>query len=133
MAISTMAQAGLRANDTRVEQRIREQFERALSNEEAAGRRMSTSALLIGIGVISIWLFIQVGLERVWYYQAVLGLFGLLVMANYLLAQSRYDRPWRIYAFQACFLALLVAVIIVPNPFVESWPIQTRLRFGNVL
>ena len=33
--------------------------------------------------------------------------------------------------FQACFLALLVAVIILPNPFVESWPIQTRLRFGN--
>jgi adenylate cyclase len=133
MAISTMAQAGLRADDTRVEQRIREQFERALSNEEAAGRRMSTGALLIGIGVISIWLFIQVGLERVWYYQAVLGLFGLLVMANYLLARSRYDRPWRIYAFQACFLALLVAVIIVPNPFVESWPVQTRLRFGNFL
>src|SRR5918995_373240 len=103
MAISTIARTDLSVSDLRVEQRIREQFERALSNEEAIGRRLSTGALLIGLGVISIWLFIQVGLERVWYYQAVLGLFGLLVMANYLVAQSRYDRPWRIYAFQVCF------------------------------
>ena len=48
-----------------------------------------------------------------------------------MLAQTRWDRPWRTYVFQVCFLALLVAVIILPNPFVESWPIQTRLRFGN--
>jgi adenylate cyclase len=133
MAVSTIAQAGPGASRSRVEQRIQDQFERALSNEEATGRRMSTGALLIGIGVISIWLFIQVELGRVWYYQAILGLFGLLVLANYMLAQTRFDRPWRIYAFQACFLALLVAVIILPNPFVQSWPVQMRLRFGNVL
>lgn len=131
MAISTVGQAGPGAGDFRVEQRIRDQFERALTAEEAAGRRMSTGALLIGLGVISLWLFIQVELERVWYYQAVLGLFGLLIVVNYLAAQTRFDRPWRTYVFQMCFLALLVVVIIVPNPLVESWPIQTRLRFGN--
>ena len=81
--------------------------------------------------MISIWLFVQVELSRVWYYQAIIGLFGLLVLANYLAAQTRWDRPWRTYLFQLCFLALLVAVIILPNPFVESWPMQTRLRFGN--
>src|SRR5918995_4951671 len=124
MAIARLVQADSRSGDWHVERRIREQFERALSNEEATGRRFSTGALLIGIGVISIWLFIQVGLERVWYYQAVLGLFGLLVLANYMLAQTRWDRPWRTYVFQVCFLALLVAVIILPNPFVDSWPIQ---------
>jgi adenylate cyclase len=133
MAISIMARANAAAGNSRVEHRIREQFERALRNEEAAGRRMSTGALLVGMGVISIWLFIQVELERVWYYQAILGLFGLLVLANYMLAQTRWDRPWRIYLFQACFLALLVTVIIAPNPFVDSWPVQMRLRFGNVL
>ena len=95
------------------------------------GRRFSTGALLLGLGVISIWLFVQVGFARVWYYQAILGLFGLLVLTNYLMAQTRWDRPWRTYLFQACFLGLLVAVIVLPNPFVESWPIQTRLRFGN--
>ena len=81
--------------------------------------------------MISIWLFIQVELSRVWYYQAILGLFGILILSNYLVAQTRWDRPWRTYLFQACFLGLLVAVIVLPNPFVESWPIQTRLRFGN--
>jgi adenylate cyclase len=131
MAIAQLAQADARSRDGHAERRIREQFERALSSEEARGRRFSTGALLIGIGVISIWLFIQVELARVWYYQAVLGLFGLLVLVNYVTAQTRFDRPWRTYLFQACFLALLVAVIILPNPFVESWPIQTRLRFGN--
>jgi adenylate cyclase len=127
MAIARLAQseAGSR------EGRIRQQFERALRHEEATGRRLSTGALLIGIGVISLWLLVQVELSRVWYYQALLGLFGLLVLANYLVAQSRRDRPWRTYVFQLCFLGLLVAVIILPNPFVESWPIQTRLRFGN--
>jgi adenylate cyclase len=131
MAIAGLAQSELRSGDWRAERRIREQFERALSNEEATGRRFSTGALLIGIGVISIWLFIQVDLSRVWYYQAILGMFGLLVLGNYLLAQTRWDRPWRTYVFQVCFLALLVAVIILPNPFVDSWPMQTRLRFGN--
>jgi adenylate cyclase len=131
MAIARLAQSDARSGDRHAEGRIREQFERALSNEEATGRRFSTGALLIGLGVISIWLLIQVELSRVWYYQAILGLFGLLVLGNYMLAQSRWDRPWRTYAFQLCFLALLVAVIILPNPFVESWPIQTRLRFGN--
>ena len=131
MALPAVVHADAGPDDRRGGRRIREQFERALSNEEAIGRRFSTGALLIGIGVISIWLFIQVELSRVWYYQAILGAFGLLVLANYLLAQSRWDRPWRTYVFQACFLALLVAVIILPNPFVESWPIQTRLRFGN--
>jgi adenylate cyclase len=131
MAIARLAQSEARSGDRHAERRIREQFERALSNEEATGRRFSTGALLIGLGVISLWLFIQVELARVWYYQAILGMFGLLVMANYLVAQSRWDRPWRTYVFQLCFLALLVAVIILPNPFVESWPIQTRLRFGN--
>jgi adenylate cyclase len=131
MAVS-VAQVASRAGDAGAT-RIRAQYDRALQAEEAAGRRLSTGALLIGLGVISLWLFVQVGLERVWYYQAVLGLFAALVATNYLLAQSRYNPPWRIYAFQACFLALLVAVIIVPNPFVESWPIQTRLRFGNFL
>jgi adenylate cyclase len=119
------------ANESRAEVRIRAQFERALKNEEMSGRRLSTAALLIGLGVISLWLLVQVEFARVWYYQAILGLFGLLVIGNFLLAQGRYDPPWRIYAFQAAFLALLVAVIILPNPFVESWPIQTRLRFGN--
>jgi adenylate cyclase len=131
MAVAKVAQFEPRSEDWRIERRIRDQFERALSNEEATGRRFSTGALLIGLGVISLWLFIQVELSRVWYYQAILGMFGLLVMANYLVAQSRWDRPWRTYVFQLCFLALLVAVIILPNPFVESWPIQTRLRFGN--
>lgn len=131
MALPAVVHADAGPDDRRGGRRIREQFERALSNEEAIGRRFSTGALLIGIGVISIWLFIQVELSRVWYYQAILGAFGLLVLANYMLAQSRWDRPWRTYVFQACFLALLVAVIILPNPFVESWPIQTRLRFGN--
>jgi adenylate cyclase len=131
MAIRRMAPSDLSAGAWHAERRIHEQFERALSNEEAKGRRFSTGALLIGLGVISIWLFIQVELDRVWYYQAILGMFGLLVLGNYLTAQSRFDRPWRIYVFQACFLGLLVAVIILPNPFVESWPIQTRLRFGN--
>jgi adenylate cyclase len=131
MAIARLAQSDTRAGDRHVERRIQEQFERALSNEEATGRRFSTGALLIGLGVISLWLFVQVELARVWYYQALLGLFGLLVLGNYLVAQSRWDRPWRIYVFQFCFLALLVAVIVLPNPFVESWPIQTRLRFGN--
>ena len=116
MAVSTIAQAGLSASRSRVEQRIQDQFERALSNEEATGRRLSTGALLIGLGVISIWLLVQLGLERVWFYEMVLGLFGLLVIANYLLAQGRYDRPWRTYAFQTCFLALLVTVIVVPRP-----------------
>jgi adenylate cyclase len=131
MAIARLAQSDTRAGDRHVERRIQEQFERALSTEEATGRRFSTGALLIGLGVISLWLFVQVELARVWYYQALLGLFGLLVLGNYLVAQSRWDRPWRIYVFQFCFLALLVAVIVLPNPFVESWPIQTRLRFGN--
>jgi hypothetical protein len=131
MAIARLAQFEARPGDGHAERRIREQFERALNNEEATGRRFSTGALLIGIGVISIWLFIQVELSRVWYYQAILGLFGLLVLGNYMLAQTRWDRPWRTYVFQLCFVALLVAVIILPNPFVESWPIQTRLRFGN--
>jgi adenylate cyclase len=131
MAIAKLAQSDTRAGDRHVERRIQEQFERALSNEEATGRRFSTGALLIGLGVISLWLFVQVELARVWYYQALLGMFGLLVLGNYLVAQSHWDRPWRIYVFQFCFLALLVAVIILPNPFVESWPIQMRLRFGN--
>jgi adenylate cyclase len=131
MAIAKVAQSNSSSGDWRIEQRIRDQFERALSNEEAKGRRFSTGALLIGLGVISIWLFIQVELDRVWYYQAILGAFALLVLINYLAAQSRFDRPWRTYVFELCFLALLVAVIILPNPFVESWPIQTRLRFGN--
>ncbi len=127
MAIARLAQseAGSR------EGRIRRQFERALRHEEATGRRLSTGALLIGIGVISLWLLVQVELSRVWYYQALLGLFGLLVLGNHLVASSRWDRPWRPYVFHLCFVALLVAVIILPNPFVESWPIQTRLRFGN--
>lgn len=131
MAIAKLAQPDTKLGDGRAERRIREQFERALSNEEATGRRFSTGALLIGLGVISLWLFIQVDLSRVWYYQAILGLFGLLVLGNYLIAQTRWDRSWRTYVFQACFVALLVAVIILPNPFVDSWPIQTRLRFGN--
>jgi adenylate cyclase len=131
MAIAKVAQSHSSTGDWRIEQRIRDQFERALSNEEATGRKFSSGALLIGLGVISIWLFIQVELARVWYYQAILGAFALLVLVNYLAAQTRFDRPWRTYAFQMCFLALLVAVIILPNPFVESWPIQTRLRFGN--
>jgi adenylate cyclase len=131
MAIAKVAQSNSSTGDWRIEQRIRDQFERALRNEEATGRRFSSGALLIGLGVISIWLFIQVELARVWYYQAILGMFGLLVLVNYLTAQTRFDRPWRTYVFQMCFLALLVAVIILPNPFVESWPIQTRLRFGN--
>ncbi|MEM7021203.1 MAG: adenylate/guanylate cyclase domain-containing protein [Pseudomonadota bacterium] len=115
------------------EQRVREQFDQALDAEEAIGRKFSTIAFLVGLAVISVWLFVQVGLGRVWYYQAVLGVFGLLIAGNYLWAESRYDQPWRIYAFLGCFLALLVVVIILPNPFVESWPIQTRLRFGNFL
>lgn len=131
MATARLARPDAKSGDRHAERRIREQFERALSNEEATGRRLSTGALLIGIGVISIWLFIQVELSRVWYYQAILGAFGLLVLVNYLLAQTRWDRPWRTYAFQLCFLALLVGVVILPNPFVDSWPIQTRLRFGN--
>ena len=131
MAIAKVAQSNSSSGDWRIEQRIRDQFERALNNEEAKGRRFSTGALLIGLGLISIWLFVQVELDRVWYYQAILGAFALLVLINYLAAQSRFDRPWRTYVFELCFLALLVAVIILPNPFVESWPIQTRLRFGN--
>jgi adenylate cyclase len=131
MAIAKVAQSSSSTGEWRIEQRIRDQFERALSNEEATGRRFSSGALLIGLGVISIWLFVQVELDRVWYYQAILGAFAVLVLINYLAAQTRFDRPWRTYVFQLCFLALLVAVIILPNPFVESWPIQTRLRFGN--
>lgn len=126
-----MTQAGRGDDDLRTEQRIQLQFQRALDAEEAVGRRLSSAAILVGLAVISIWLFVQVGMVRVWYYQAILGLFGVLVIGNYMLAQSRYDFPWRIYGFQACFAALLVTIIIVPNPFVESWPIQTRLRFGN--
>jgi adenylate cyclase len=127
MAIARLAQSEARSG----EGRIQAQFERALRNEEATGRRLSTGALLIGLGVISLWLFVQVELSRVWYYQGILGLFGLLIIGNYLIAQSRWDRPWRIYVFQLCIVALLVAVIILPNPFVASWPLQTRLRFGN--
>ena len=129
--MATMAQADSAADRFEIEQRTQLQFDRALDAEEANGRRFSTGALLIGLGVISIWLFVQVGFDRVWYYQSILGLFGVLVVGNYVVARSRYNRPWRIYVFQACFLALLVTVIITPNPFVESWPIQTRLRFGN--
>ncbi len=81
--------------------------------------------------IIAAWLFIQVGAPRVWYYQVILGLFALLTLSNYALAGSRYDLPWRPYAYTALSLALLVYTIVVPNPFVESWPTQTRLRFDN--
>ena len=88
MALPAVARADAGPEDRQGGRRIREQFERALSNEEAIGRRFSTGALLIGIGVISIWLFIQVELSRVWYYQAILGAFGLLVLANYLVGTN---------------------------------------------
>jgi len=113
------------------EERVREQYDRALQAEEAAGRRMSTGALLAGLLIIAVWLFVQVGPPRVWYYQVILGLFALLTVGNYTLAESRYDLPWRPYVYVALGLGLLVYTIVVPNPFVESWPTQTRLRFGN--
>lgn len=129
--MATTAQAARREEDLPAERRTQLQFRRALEAEEAVGRRLSSAAILIGLGLISIWLLVQLGMARAWYYQVILGLFGVLVIGNYMLAQSRYDFPGRIYGFQACFAALLVTVIIAPNPFVESWPIQTRLRFGN--
>jgi hypothetical protein len=57
MAIRRLAPVDLSPGDWHAERRIREQFERALSSEEATGRRFSSGALLIGLGVISIWLF----------------------------------------------------------------------------
>jgi adenylate cyclase len=117
--------------DGAAEDHVREQYERALQAEERAGRRLSTAALLGGLLVIAMWLLVQVGASRVLYYQVILGLFALLTIGNYVLASSRYDPPWRPYAFVSLGLGLLAYTIVVPNPFVENWPTQTRLRFGN--
>ncbi|MDJ0949005.1 MAG: adenylate/guanylate cyclase domain-containing protein [Alphaproteobacteria bacterium] len=119
------------ARRPRLEQRVLEQHAAAFQAEEMAGRRLATTALLTGIAVIAVWLFIQVGPPRVWFYQVILGLFALIFIANYSLSQSRFARPWQSYVLMSLAVALLAFTLVVPNPFVENWPTQTRLRYGN--
>ncbi len=108
-----------------------DQYASALRAEELSGRKLATWAFLAGIAVIAIWLFLQIGAPRVYFYQAILALFALIFVADYGLSRSRHARSWHPYLFSALGIALLAFTLVVPNPFVENWPTQMRLRFGN--
>lgn len=107
------------------------QWAQAVRDEELAGRKMATLATLAAILIIAVWLFIQVGPPRVYYYEAILAVFAIIYVADHLVHRSRYGRPWHAYVFTTLSIALLVFTLVVPNPFVDNWPTQMRLRYGN--
>ena len=78
-----------------------EQHTAALETEAIAGRRLATRAILAGLVVIAGWLLIQLGWERVWFYEVILALFALIFFADYRLGVSRFARPWHPYLFVA--------------------------------
>ena len=119
------------SSETGFEAPVPEQHTTAFQTEAAAGRLLATRAILAGLLVIAGWLFIQLGWERVWFYQVIIALFALIFFANYRLSISRYARPWQPYLFVALGAALLTFTLVVPNPFVSNWPTPLRLRFGN--
>ena len=108
-----------------------ERLARTFRAEVRAGQRTATRAYLITIGVITVWLLVQIDPGRVGYWLALLAGFAAINLASYLLGESRYHRDWHDYVFIALNFALLAYAVVVPNPFVENWPTQMRLRFGN--
>ena len=110
---------------------VPEQHTAALETEAIAGRRLATRSILVGLVVIAGWLLIQLGWERVWFYEVILALFAVIFYADYRLGVSRFARPWQPYLFVALGAALLAFTLVVPNPFVDNWPTPMRLRFGN--
>ncbi len=110
---------------------VAEQHKGAFEAEAIAGRRLATRTILAGLAVIAVWLFVQIGWQRVWFYEVILGLFALIFYTDYRLSISRYARPWQPYLFIALAAALLAFTLVIPNPFVSNWPVPMRFRLGN--
>ena len=98
---SAMAAASVPASRTGFEAPVAAQHKAAFETESRAGRRLATEAILGGLAVIAVWLFIQIGWEQVWFYEAILGLFALIFFIDYRLSISRLARAWQPYIFIA--------------------------------
>ena len=124
-----MAAKSVSASEAGFEVSIGEQHKAAFEAEAAAGRRMATGAILVGLVVIAIWLFIQIGWERVWFYEVILALFALIFFADYRLSVSRLMRgrgsptsssPWPRRCSPSPWSCR--------TPSSTNWPTPTRLR-----
>lgn len=107
----------------------------AFDREERFGIKLVTYARTLAIAIITIWVVIQnldLGAAGIAYFVALLVVFALLGWAQYVLARSRYRRPWHKFAFLTLDVVYLTYIFVQPYPFTtEPFPPAMVLRWGN--
>lgn len=99
---------------------------------EVASIKLAAKGRLVVIALFTLYGF-AVFTGGLRYNTLVYGLaFGLLAVALFYVAGSRYDRPWIIYLLVIIEVVLLADAVLTPNPFNPSpWPDPMVYRYEN--
>jgi adenylate cyclase len=109
-------------------------LDRAFHDEELAGLRLATRALLIALVVIAGWLFVWVSPPRLYFLEAILALFALCALVDRRVRSLEPPPVWWPYAVIAVNFALLTfSMVGYDLLFSDISPPQMMLRNGTVV
>ena len=111
---------------------VEDRLQITLEQEELRGLRLGALARLVSMGVIAVWLGIQVPLSEVAYFWALLVGFVLAGWLPY--DHRRRGKRWRWprYVYPFVDATLLTFTLLAPNPLdAVTYPPPLYLRFGN--
>jgi adenylate cyclase len=130
-AISTPAFTATPPSDAAAK-RLATAFQREVMN----GLRMSTRARCIALGAIAVLVVVQNldGVGSMLYFEALIGLFFVLGIGQYVLAKSRFAHPAHKYFFTLAGILLLTFTVLRPSPFDSVFDLPPMLlRSPNFL
>ena len=120
---STVAHAKMPTRD-----RIEAAFDEAEHRSQTQGAHVRAVALV----VIGAWIAFENSNLAVFYYQAILLVFGILGYAPLLLRRRGVWRAWQRYILIALEMLLIAYTILIPNPFFDGiLPPGQQLRWSN--
>ncbi len=108
----------------------------AFAAEALASERQSLRIRLVALALIALLVLVVTPWPYSLYYHALLPLFALTGVGNYLLRRRQWPALWPSYLMVLSDVVLLTAVLLLPNPTIPDdmmWPIQVQLRFGNFM
>jgi adenylate cyclase len=104
----------------------------AFATEERRSLRLVMYVRLAASAAIIVYLLIRFPDPGGVYWAALTATFAAIGILQYLIARSHRHANWHKYFFATLDVALVVFIILYPNPLTElAYPIAERLRYPN--
>jgi adenylate cyclase len=105
---------------------------RTFRQEERNGQRLALKGRIYTLIPISILLFFVTPIPDVFYFHALITVFGILGVVGYFWQRHPAYKGWHQHVFAAADFALLTSILVIPNPLATiEYPPQLTYHLNN--